>query len=94
MGSGKRNRIGWARDIHDFNFQCFYPKNQNSTLIPIGEMSEREREVWTLETSMDKPGAAPLVALPMEPFMNGIQIDNQNCDSEGNAHFMAKATVG
>ena len=47
----------------------------------------RGREVWTLETSTDKPGAARVVALPKEPFMNGIQV-------EGSAHFVAKATVG
>lgn len=37
----------------------------------------RGREVWTLETGMDKPGAAPVVALPMGPFMNGIQVDTR-----------------
>ena len=34
-GSGKRNRIGWARDIHDFNFQWFYPKNQRLVKLPV-----------------------------------------------------------
>ena len=37
----------------------------------------RGREVWTLETGVDKPGAAPVVALPMGPFMNGIQVDTR-----------------
>lgn len=53
----------------------------------------RGREVWTLETSTHKPGAAPVVALSKETFMNGIQVDTRTV-TQGSAHFVAKATVG